>query len=88
MTYRVIFKSTKVIEADISKIWKKDLNVIFSKIKWLKTLGINQSQVKRLKNYKIASFRLRTGNYRLLFDFDVQKNEITIFRILHRSKLY
>jgi mRNA-degrading endonuclease RelE of RelBE toxin-antitoxin system len=50
---------------------------------WLPNL-----QLKRLSNYKLANYRLRVWNYRVLFDIDDENIEIMVFRILHRSKLY
>ena len=43
---------------------------------------------KKLNHYKICNYRLRVWDYRILFDINEEKNEIIIFRILHRSKLY
>ncbi len=33
-------------------------------------------------------FRLRVGDYRVLYDFDVEKNRIELLFLGHRSKIY
>ena len=88
MKYKIIIFNEKIFLKDLSKIWKKERERIFLKIEKLKTDEIKNAQVKRLKNYKIADFRLRIWEYRLLFNIDLEKSEIYLFRILHRSKLY
>ena len=48
----------------------------------------NIAQIKRLKNHPIAHYRLRIGNYRVLFDVDWQKKEIYILKVGHRKDIY
>lgn len=45
----------------------------------------NIQNIKKLSNYE-PSYRLRVGDYRILFD--VQSNEIDIARVLHRKDAY
>ncbi len=42
--------------------------------------------IKRLKGEK--AFRLRVGDYRILFDIDLNKKSITILRMGHRKNIY
>ena len=44
-----------------------------------------QGDVKKLKNFD-PPYRLRVGDYRVLFD--VEGEEIIIYRILHRKESY
>ena len=88
MSYKVIVFDEKVFSSDFSKLSKKEAQLIIEKINWLKKDWIKNAQVKRLKNYPVADFRLRVWNYRILFNYDLTKKEIYLFRILHRSKLY
>lgn len=88
MKYKVIIFNEKIFLKDLSKIWNNEKEKIFWKIEKLKIEGIKNSQIKRLKNYPVADFRLRAWEYRLLFNISLEKWEIYIFRILHRSKLY
>ena len=48
----------------------------------------NIPQIKRLKNHPIAEYRLRIGNYRILFDVNWEKKEIYILKIGHRKDIY
>lgn len=88
MEYNIIFANEKIITKDFSKIPEKILKTIFIKIEELKFTWISNAHIKRLKNYELSNYRLRVGDYRILFDFDIEDNTIVIYRILHRSKLY
>jgi mRNA interferase RelE/StbE len=44
------------------------------------------SNVKRLKNSKF--FSLRTGDYRIIFDFDQKSKTIRILKVGHRKNIY
>ena len=46
------------------------------------------AQIRRLKNHSVANYRLRIGNYRVLFDVDWEKKEIYILKIGHRRDIY
>lgn len=86
--YKIINRSEKAILKDIKKIPQIYLENIFNKIYLLSTNWIDNFQVKKLNNYKLCNYRFRVWYYRILFNLDIEKNEIVIFRILHRSKLY
>lgn len=88
MEYKIIFSSEKIIRKDFSRIPKKNMSSIFEKIDELSILWVDKANIKKLNNYKLCNFRLRLGDYRILFDLIEEKNEIVIFRVLHRSKLY
>lgn len=42
--------------------------------------------IKRLKGEK--AFRLRIGDYRVIFDIDIKNRIITILRLGHRKSIY
>jgi len=88
MEYKILFNSEKLINKDISKIPKQNLDLIFNKLNFLKIQPLNNSQIKKLSNYNICDYRLRVGDFRILFNIDSLNKTIIIFRILHRSKLY
>ena len=81
MIYSVQFKPKSIKDAQI--IPKKDLKGIFEKIEFMKT--DLRGNVKRLTNFT-PEYRLRIGNYRVLFE--IEDNEIVIYRILHRKDVY
>jgi mRNA interferase RelE/StbE len=43
--------------------------------------------VKKLKG-KVAQYRLRVGDYRVIFAIDDGRNEIVVLRIGHRREIY
>ncbi len=72
---------------DLRKIAPHQLSVIKEGIEELRMFpGI--SQIKRLNNHPLAEYRLRIGNYRVLFDVNWQQQEINILKIGHRRDVY
>ena len=62
---------------------------IFSKIKEkIEGLGRNPqpASAKRLTTW--PGFRIRVGDYRLLYEIDKKRNKIIIYRIRHRKDVY
>lgn len=89
MEYKIIFNDEKLLNKDFSKIPDNLLKNIFDKIDYLSKNWLSQnSQVKKLNHYYLCDYRMRVWDYRILFNLDDIKNEIVIFRVLHRSKLY
>ena len=81
MEYKVKFKPRAI--KDCKSIGKKRLRSIFSKIELLS--NNLQGDVKKLTNFT-TEYRLRVGDYRILFE--TEKNEIIIYRIMHRREAY
>ncbi|NOX65161.1 MAG: type II toxin-antitoxin system RelE/ParE family toxin [Chlorobi bacterium] len=69
---------------DLGKIDSKNREKIHSKILELKNFP-NVSNIKKLTKFEPA-YRLRIGDYRVLFD--VSKTTIEIGRVLHRKESY
>ncbi len=86
--FKIIFKSKKTINRDLLKIPEYIKLNILKSIKELSELWLSKSNIKYLNHYYLCDYRLRVWDYRILFDLDIDKKEIIIFRILHRSKLY
>ena len=49
---------------------------------------LNISQIKHLANHPLADYRLRIGDYRVLFNVDWDRKEIHILKIGHRQEVY
>ena len=77
----------KSVYKDIEKITPKALPQIKTSIEALKHFP-NLPQIKSLQNHPIADYRLRVGNYRVLFDVDWDKNQIHILKVGHRKSVY
>ncbi|TSC56364.1 MAG: plasmid stabilization system [Parcubacteria group bacterium Gr01-1014_18] len=89
MSYKLQIFNLHKWEKDLSTIPEKEKKKIASKIRGLKIEpwpdGI---QVKKLTNHDIADFRLRVGDYRILFIRDQETHTIKLLHVRHRSKAY
>ncbi len=81
MKYQIEFKPRAL--KDCKNVDKKVLNVIFSKIEMLSE--DLQGDVKKLTNF-IPEYRLRVGDYRVLFE--TEKDKVIIYRVCHRREVY
>ena len=77
----------KSVEKDLRKIARKNLPKIKREIEELANFP-DISQIKHLSNHPLAEYRLRIGNYRVLFDVNWEKKEILILKIGHRRNIY
>lgn len=69
---------------DLSKIQKQEVEKILLKIELLEDYP-DVANIKKLTNFE-PPYRLRVGNYRVLFD--IEDDVITVYRVKHRSKSY
>jgi mRNA interferase RelE/StbE len=77
----------KGVSKDLRKIAAYNLPKLKKAIEELENFP-DISQIKHLTNHPIADFRLRVGNYRVLFDVDWEKKEIHILKVGHRKEVY
>lgn len=81
MPYEIRFKARAL--KDGKKIPSQELARIFEKIKLLE--NDLSGDVKHLTDFS-PEYRLRVGNYRVLFE--VEGNDVVIYRIRHRKDIY
>lgn len=81
MKYTIEFKSTAI--KDLQKINSTDAQKLLNKIQLLE--DNLKGDIKKLTNYT-PEFRLRAGDYRVLFE--LIENKIIIYRIKHRKDVY
>jgi len=81
MKYRIEFKPRAL--KDCRKISKSRLAHIFEQIE--KMSGRLKGDVKRLTSFT-PEYRLRVGDYRILFEIEEEK--LIIYRIRHRKDAY
>ena len=81
--YKVIF--TKSVKKDFRKIPKLEVSKILNEIAYL-AKNPRSSKTKKLKGEKL--YRLRVGNYRVIYD--IQDNLMLIFEVKlgHRGDIY
>ncbi|MEA2047737.1 MAG: type II toxin-antitoxin system RelE/ParE family toxin [Campylobacterota bacterium] len=80
MTVRIDDKAIK----DLFKVHKAEAKKILSKIEELEKFP-QVPNIKKLTNFE-PPYRLRVGNYRVLFD--IEDNDITVYRVKHRKESY
>jgi len=81
MRYKIEIR--KRAEKDLALIPKSDAQQIADAI-FVMEDGL-AGDIKKLTNFS-PEYRLRVGNWRILFE--VSKNKIIIYRILHRKEAY
>jgi mRNA interferase RelE/StbE len=81
MNYKISYEKRAFIE--LKKLDKLLAKRIIKKIKEMETDPF-KSNIKRLKGQ--TSFRLRVGDYRVLFE--LLKEKIKILKVAHKNKIY
>jgi len=83
---KYVVKITDIALEQYQKIKELEHSIIRNKINLLQEYAVNLPNIKPLKGPLKGLYRLRVGNYRIIFD--IEKNIITIIAILHRKKSY
>lgn len=84
MAYNILF--TKEAVKDIEKIDISIKKQIHKKLVYFKSLDDIKVVAKKLQNNEIGEYRLRVGNFRIIFDLD--RHTIIVLRIQHRREVY
>jgi mRNA interferase RelE/StbE len=85
VSYQVRF-TPQALE-DISQLDRPIVRRIIEKIEWLAE-HIDSLQAERLTGPFAHLFKLRIGDWRVLYDTDPVQRTITVHVIAHRSKVY
>ena len=82
-SYEIVFK--KSVSKDLKKIPKKDVSKI---LKVIRSLAENPrpAQVKKLSGQE--RYRMRQGNYRILYAIEDDKLVITVVKVGNRRDVY
>ena len=70
-------------EKDLKSLSPVHQTQVIAKLRWLE--NDLRGDVKKLTNFT-PEYRMRSGDYRILFE--VVKNTVTVYRILHRREVY
>ncbi len=84
MSYKIIF--TKESVKDIEKLDQTIKKQLYKKFLYFKDLDDIKVVAKKLHNHEAGEYRLRVGNFRIIFDLD--KHTIVVLRIQHRKDVY
>lgn len=77
---------TKKAKEDIDNLEKVVRNRLGKKLLHFASLDDIKTVAMKLENSKIGDYRLRVGDYRVLFD--LHENEVVILRVQHRKDVY
>ncbi len=84
MSYTLLY--TRSAYKDIQKL---DIIVKKKIKKKIEEYAINPiGHAKKLTNSYMGTYRWRVGNYRIVFDIDIDKDKIVILRAGHRREIY
>ncbi len=83
--YKIVY--SKSVAKDIRDIETRSLRKIKSEIEKLVRFP-DVENTKKLTNHPISDFRMKVGNYRVLFDVDDNTRIIFILKIGHRREVY
>lgn len=86
-----VTKDSSVFLKDFQKDLKKlsEFDQQFLKTQLKKTFSQKKvPNIKKLKNYPHAMYRLRIGSFRLLFNVDKEKKKYIFIAVKHRKNLY
>jgi mRNA interferase RelE/StbE len=81
--YKILIKSSAVKE--LAKLLKKDIQRIISKIKGLSTDPRPHGCEKLSAQER---YRIRQGNYRIVYSIEDDKLIVFVIKIVHRSEVY
>ncbi len=84
MSYRIVF--TKSAKKDVELLELSVKRQLYKKLMHMRTLSNISAITKKLHNSDLGEYRLRIGNYRLIFDLD--KSMIVVLRVQHRKDIY
>lgn len=85
MTFEIKF--TPQAEEDLSRLDKTIAKNISNKIEWLSQNIENIMPVPLIGKFK-GKYKLRVGNWRVVYSFEHSTHIITVYVVRHRSEVY
>lgn len=83
MSYQIVIPRT--VQKQLDKISPDYLSSIISAIMTLKN---NPRNLNTLKMKNVQGYRLKVGNYRVLYDIDDLNQQVILRRVAHRKDVY
>lgn len=84
--YKLVFTDRAL--KGLKSISRADATKIIQHLEALKESPLSKSNVKCLKNHPLAIFRLRVGDYRVLFNKHIEVEIIEVIDVGHRKEIY
>lgn len=85
MDYTIEYKPKAI--ANLEKLNRSVQERIFRKINWL-AANFDQITPEQLTGNLAGFFKLRVGDYRVIYDYRSEEKIITIYQIGHRREIY
>jgi len=82
--YSIDFKPS--VEKDLRSLSKKLLSRVIESVEMLKANPFPRQALKLSGAERL--YRIRAGDYRIVYDVDVQSKQITIHYVRHRREVY
>jgi mRNA interferase RelE/StbE len=83
-SYNVILKPA--VEKDLRSFSKKMLARVFGRIETLENDPLPRQSVKLEGSEQM--YRLRVGDYRIIYEIDHEERQITVHHVRHRREVY
>jgi mRNA interferase RelE/StbE len=84
--YKLIFTDRAL--KSLKAIPRKDAAKIIEQLEELAVSPLTKSNVKCLKNHPLAIFRLRVGDYRIIFNKYTEIEIVEVIDLGHRKDIY
>jgi mRNA interferase RelE/StbE len=84
MSHTILF--TKEARKDLEKVDETVKRQLYKKFVYFKDVADIKTVAKKLHNHEGGEYRLRAGNFRIIFDLDGRT--IVVLRVQHRKDVY
>ncbi len=83
--YDVVFSDRA--QSDVRRLDRATAQRVIGKLRWLAE-NFEATKLTALTGPEQGRFRLRVGDYRVVYAFDRNKREIEVYRVRHRREVY
>ena len=83
--YAVVFSDRA--QSDIRRLDRATAQRVIGKLRWLAE-NFEATKLTALTGPEQGRFRLRVGDYRVVYTADRKKREIEVYRVRHRREVY
>ncbi|MCG9133908.1 type II toxin-antitoxin system RelE/ParE family toxin [Candidatus Poribacteria bacterium] len=74
-------------QSDVRRLDRATARRVIGKLRWLAE-NFEATKLTALTGPKQGQFRLRVGDYRVVYVVDRKKREIEVYRVRHRREVY
>ena len=83
--YDVVFSDRA--QSDVRRLDRATAQRVIGKLRWLAE-NFEATKLTALTGPERGQFRLRVGDYRVVYAVDRKKREIEVYRVRHRREVY